>query len=63
MAFIKASVGLTLLRTQSGVWYRAFVWTNIALAGAYGFGNMWFILFLCWPLAAAWGDFADPQAA
>jgi len=63
MAFIKASVGLTLLRIQNNAWFKAFVWLNIALAAAYGFGNMWFILFSCQPLSAAWGDFADPESA
>ncbi|KAK8079696.1 hypothetical protein PG997_007514 [Apiospora hydei] len=63
MAFIKASIGLTLLHIQQSFWFRALVWANIALAGGYGFGNMWFILFSCRPLEAAWGDFADPTEA
>jgi hypothetical protein len=62
MALIKASVGLTLVRIQSDAWFKIFIWTNIALAAAYGFGNMWFILFSCQPLSAAWGIFADPQS-
>ena len=63
MAFIKASVGLTLLRIQTSAWFKAFVWLNVAVAAAYGFGNMWFILFSCQPLSAAWGDLADPESA
>ena len=63
MALIKASVGLTLLRIKSNVWYKTFIWTNMGLAGAYGVGNMFFILFSCMPLSAAWGDFANPDDA
>ena len=63
MALIKASVGLTLLRIQDALWFRVFIWFNITLSAVYGFGNLWFILFSCRPLAAAWGDFADPTAA
>lgn len=63
MAFIKASIGLTLLHIQQSLYFQIFVWANIALAGGYGFGNMWFILFSCRPLSAAWGDLADPTEA
>ena len=63
MAFIKTSVGLTLLRIQTNFWFKVYVWFNIAVACAYGFGNMWFILFSCRPLSAAWGDFANPEDA
>lgn len=63
MAFIKTSVGLTLLRIQTNYWFKVYVWFNIAVACAYGFGNMWFILFSCTPLSAAWGDFANPLDA
>lgn len=63
MAFIKISIGLTLLRIDTSLFFRVFVWFNIALAASYGFGNMWFILFSCQPLSAAWGDFADPESA
>lgn len=63
MAFIKVSVGLTLLRIDTSLFFKIFVWFNIALAASYGFGNMWFILFSCQPLSAAWGDFADPESA
>ncbi|KAK8118463.1 uncharacterized protein PG998_003089 [Apiospora kogelbergensis] len=60
MAFIKASLGLTLLHVKQDYWFQGFVYTNIALAGVYGFGNMWFILFSCRPLEAAWGVFSEP---
>ncbi|KAM7186699.1 hypothetical protein V8F33_011686 [Rhypophila sp. PSN 637] len=63
MAFIKVSIGLTLLRIDTSLFFRIFVWGNIALAASYGFGNLWFILFSCQPLSAAWGDFADPESA
>ncbi|KAK7928903.1 hypothetical protein PG985_005901 [Apiospora marii] len=63
MAFIKASIGLTLLHIQQDYWFQGVVWTNIALAGGYGVGNLFFTLFSCRPLAAAWGDFADPADA
>ncbi|KAK7981472.1 hypothetical protein PG988_003710 [Apiospora saccharicola] len=63
MAFIKASIGLTLLHIQQDYWFQGVVWTNIGLAAAYGIANMFFILFSCRPLAAAWGDFADPAEA
>ena len=63
MAFIKASIGLTLLHIQQDYWFQGVVWTNIALAGGYGIGNLFFSLFSCRPLAAAWGDFAHPAEA
>ncbi|EHA54271.1 hypothetical protein MGG_01190 [Pyricularia oryzae 70-15] len=63
MGFIKASIGLTLLEIQNQRWFQVLIWTNIAASAAYGFGNMWFILFSCRPLPAAWGDFADPTKA
>ncbi|KAM7220114.1 hypothetical protein V8F06_004442 [Rhypophila decipiens] len=63
MAFIKISIGLTLLRIDTSLFFRIFVWANIGLAASYGFGNLWFILFSCQPLSAAWGDFADPESA
>ncbi|KAK8091246.1 hypothetical protein PG994_000751 [Apiospora phragmitis] len=63
MALIKASIGLTLLHIQESFCFQAFVWANIAMAGGYGFGNVWFSLFYCQPLEAAWGDFSDPNAA
>lgn len=63
MAFIKASIGLTLLHIQQNYWFQGVVWTNIGLSAAYGLSNMFFILFSCRPLAAAWGDFADPAEA
>lgn len=63
MGFIKLSVGLTLLRIQSNVWYKIFIWVNVALACGYALGNMFFILFSCIPLSAAWGDFANPEDA
>ncbi|TLS27844.1 hypothetical protein PpBr36_00684 [Pyricularia pennisetigena] len=63
MAFIKASIGLTLLQIQNQRWFQVLIWSNMAASAAYGFGNMWFILFSCQPLQAAWGDFADPTKA
>ncbi|KAK7908772.1 hypothetical protein PG985_016075 [Apiospora marii] len=65
MAFIKSSIGLTLLQIKSDLWFRIFVWFNIGLMCVYGFGNLFFILLQCRPLPAAWGDFEhagpDPQ--
>ncbi|KAI6374822.1 hypothetical protein MCOR25_003084 [Pyricularia grisea] len=63
MAFIKASIGLTLLQIQNQRWFQILIWSNIAASVAYGFGNMGFILLSCRPLQAAWGDFADPTKA
>ncbi|KAK8081331.1 hypothetical protein PG996_000112 [Apiospora saccharicola] len=67
MAFIKSSIGLTLLQIKSELWFRIFVWFNIALMSLYGVGNAFFILLQCRPLPAAWGDFEhagpDPQCA
>lgn len=63
MGFIKLSVGLTLLRIQTNFWFKVYVWFNIVVACGYGFGNLWFVLFSCTPLSAAWGDFAHPEAA
>ncbi|KAK8139378.1 hypothetical protein PG984_002758 [Apiospora sp. TS-2023a] len=67
MAFIKSSIGLTLLQIKSDLWFRIFVWFNIALMSLYGVGNAFFILLQCRPLPAAWGDFEhagpDPQCA
>ncbi|KAK1828735.1 hypothetical protein QBC39DRAFT_312554 [Podospora conica] len=59
MAFIKLSVGLTLLRIQSGTFYKAFIYINVALAASYGIGNALFVLLSCRPLSAAWGDFGN----
>ncbi|KAK7949526.1 hypothetical protein PG988_016165 [Apiospora saccharicola] len=67
MAFIKSSIGLTLLQIKSDLWFRVFIWFNIALMSLYGVGNAFFILLQCRPLPAAWGDFEhagpDPQCA
>lgn len=57
MAFIKASIGLTLLQIKTTLWFRVYIWFNIVLMGLYGFGNVFFIMFQCRPLPAAWGDF------
>ncbi|KAK8872574.1 integral membrane protein [Apiospora arundinis] len=58
MAFIKSSIGLTLLQIKTALWFRVYIWFNIVLMCLYGFGNVFFIMFQCRPLPAAWGDFA-----
>ncbi|KAK7952728.1 uncharacterized protein PG986_008456 [Apiospora aurea] len=57
MAFIKSSIGLTLLQIKTSLWFRVYIWFNIVLMNLYGFGNLLFILLQCRPLPAAWGDF------
>ncbi|KAK8041736.1 hypothetical protein PG993_006259 [Apiospora rasikravindrae] len=57
MAFIKSSIGLTLLQIKKDLWFRLYIWFNIVLMNLYGFGNLLFILLQCRPLPAAWGDF------
>lgn len=67
MAFIKSSIGLTLLQIKSDLWFRIFIWFNIAIISLFGVGNLFFILLQCRPLPAAWGDFEragpNPQCA
>lgn len=60
LAFIKAAIGFTLLHIRQSFWFSVFIWFNIALAAGYGFGNLWFSLFFCRPMRAAWGDFPQP---
>ncbi|KAK8048221.1 hypothetical protein PG994_009951 [Apiospora phragmitis] len=58
MAFIKSSIGLTLLQIKTSFWFQVYIWFNIVLMSLYGFGNLFFILLQCRPLPAAYGDFA-----
>ncbi|KAI1848501.1 hypothetical protein JX265_008718 [Neoarthrinium moseri] len=62
MALIKTSVGLTLMRIQSAVWFTSLIWLIIGVVCAYGIGNTFFILLECRPLEAAWDPMGTPDA-